>query len=51
MAIVTISRELAALGDESAGELAGKLHYRLVDKNAIEERIVSHGISSRKFRK
>ena len=49
MSIITISRELAALGDETARELAGQLNYRYADKNALEERIKSYGVSDPKF--
>jgi cytidylate kinase len=51
MAIITISRELAALGDETAHELAKLLNYRFVDKQALEERIKSYGVVGRKFEK
>ena len=51
MAIITISRELAALGDETARELAGQLNYRFVDKYALEERIKSYGVSNSKLTK
>ncbi|GHV43776.1 phospholipid-binding protein [Spirochaetia bacterium] len=51
MAIITISRELAALGDETAHELAKLLNYRFVDKQALEERIKSYGVAGRKFEK
>jgi cytidylate kinase len=51
MAIITISRELAALGDETALELANQLNYRLVDKFALEERIKSYGVDGTKFQK
>jgi cytidylate kinase len=51
MAIITISRELAALGDETALELAKILGYRFVDKHTLEERIKSYGVESRKFEK
>jgi cytidylate kinase len=51
MAIITISRELAALGDETAHELAKSVNYRFVDKQALEERIKSYGIAGRKFDK
>lgn len=51
MAIVTISRELAALGDETAHELAKLLNYRFVDKLTLEERIKSYGVVDRKFEK
>jgi cytidylate kinase len=51
MAIITISRELAALGDETAYELAKLLQYRLVDKHALEERIKSYGVAGYKLEK
>ncbi|MDR2094227.1 MAG: cytidylate kinase family protein [Treponema sp.] len=49
MAIITISRELAALGDETAHELAKLLDYRFVDKNTLEERIKACGVAGRKL--
>jgi cytidylate kinase len=51
MAIITISRQLAALGDETAHELAKLLDYRFVDKQTLEERIKSYGIAGRKLEK
>ncbi|MCL2557049.1 MAG: cytidylate kinase family protein [Treponema sp.] len=51
MAIITISRELAALGDETARELAKTLGYRLVDKDAIEARMQASGVEAKRFRK
>ncbi len=51
MAIITISRELAALGDETANELARSLKYRLIDKQTLENRIKSYGLGSHKFEK
>jgi cytidylate kinase len=51
MAIITISRELAALGDETAQELAKILGYRFIDKHTLEERIKSYGVAGRKFEK
>jgi len=51
MAIVAISRELAALGDETARELAKLLGYHFVDKHTLEKRIKSYGIEDRKFQK
>jgi cytidylate kinase len=49
MGIIAVSRELAALGDETARELAKVLGYRSVDKHTLEERINSYGIESEKF--
>ncbi|MDR0526171.1 MAG: cytidylate kinase-like family protein [Spirochaetaceae bacterium] len=51
MAIITISRELAALGDEIAYELANLLGYRFVNKSILEERIKSYGLADHKFQK
>jgi cytidylate kinase len=51
MAIITVSRELAALGDETARELAKFPGYRLMDKHTLEERILSYGIESEKLKK
>jgi cytidylate kinase len=51
MAIITVSRELAALGDETAQELAKLLGYRFVDKHTLEERIKSYGVAGQKFKK
>ena len=51
MAIVTVSRELAALGDETAQEIAKFLGYRLIDKDTLEKRIQSYGGKAAKFKK
>jgi cytidylate kinase len=51
MAIITISRELAALGDETAHELAKQLNYRFIDKQALEDRIMSWGLAGPKLEK
>jgi cytidylate kinase len=51
MAIITISRELAALGDETAKELAKLLDFRFIDKRTLEERIKSFGVTGSKFEK
>ncbi|MDR2481167.1 MAG: cytidylate kinase family protein [Spirochaetaceae bacterium] len=42
MAIITISRELAALGDETAKELSKYLSYRFIDKYMLEELIKNY---------
>jgi len=49
MGIIAVSRELAALGDETARELAKLLGYRFVDKHTLEERIKSYGVEGQKF--
>lgn len=45
MAIITISRELAAKGDETAMELAKLLNYTFVNKEEIEEEMKSYGFT------
>jgi cytidylate kinase len=49
MAIITISRELAALGDETARKLTELLQYRFVDKKDLEERMKSLGAVEQKI--
>jgi cytidylate kinase len=51
MAIITISRELAALGDETAHELAALLKYHFVDKHNLEEQMKKLGVTERKIEK
>lgn len=51
MAIITISRELAALGDETARKLTELLQYRFVDKKCLEERMKSLGVTEQKILK
>jgi cytidylate kinase len=51
MAIITISRELAAMGDETALELSKRLGYRFIDRNALNERIRSYGVESQMLEK
>jgi cytidylate kinase len=51
MAIITISRQLASLGDETAAELAKLLDYRFVDKQSLEKRIKSYGVEGPKLEK
>lgn len=51
MAIIAISRQVAALGDEIATATAQKLGYKFFDRKAIEEKIVSLGFSADKLKK
>jgi cytidylate kinase len=51
MAIITISRELAALGDETATELSKLLGFRLVNKLCLEERMKSYGNTDKSLEK
>ncbi|MDR2602816.1 MAG: cytidylate kinase family protein [Spirochaetaceae bacterium] len=51
MAIITISRELAALGDETVKELSKLSNYRFIDKKALERRISEYGLDDKNFKK
>jgi cytidylate kinase len=49
MAIITISREMASEGDETALELAKLLDFHFVDKHSLEGRIKSYGLTGPQF--
>ena len=51
MAIIAISRQVAALGDEIAGEVAKRLGYSFVGRQAIEKKIVELGFPAEKLSK
>lgn len=51
MAVITISRQVAALGDEIATAAANKLGYTFVDRKQIERRIVELGFPQEKLAK
>ncbi len=51
MAVITISRQVAAWGDEVAEELARKLNYRFITRKDIEKRIVEFGFPENKMPK
>ena len=51
MAVITISRQVAALGDEIATATANKLGYTFVDRKQIERRIVELGFPQEKLAK
>jgi cytidylate kinase len=51
MAVITISRELAALGDETAKELSRLSGYRFIDRKIIERRIAGYGVSDKDLKK
>lgn len=48
MAIITIAREIASLGEETAQELAQICGYKLIDKEYLESKLNSIGISAEK---
>lgn len=51
MAIVAISRQVAALGDEIAAAAAKKLGYKFVRRQELEQRIVDLGFPAEKLSK
>ena len=51
MAIITISRQVAALGDEIADAEAKKLGYTFINRRQIEQRIVELGFPAEKLNK
>lgn len=51
MAVISISRQVAALGDEVADALAKKLGYTFIGRKAIEKRIVELGFPAEKMEK
>ncbi|MFA6857886.1 MAG: cytidylate kinase-like family protein [Treponema sp.] len=51
MAIVAISRQVAALGDEIAASAAEKLGYKFVRRQELEQRIVNLGFPAEKLYK
>ena len=51
MAVVTIARQLAALGEEVASELVKLTGYRLVDREWLEKRLGDFGITAEKRQK
>ena len=51
MAIITISRQVAALGDEIAAAAAQMLGYKFFDRQSIEKKIVQLGFSPEKLKK
>lgn len=51
MAIITISRQVAALGDEVASAIAKKIGYRFITKKELENRIVELGFPVDKLKK
>jgi cytidylate kinase len=51
MAIITIARELAALGEEVARELSRVTNYRLIDREYLEKRLTDYGLDAEKREK
>ncbi len=50
MAIITISRKIASLGDETAIELAKMLEYDFIDRKSLEKKLLEKGISEHQLK-
>jgi cytidylate kinase len=48
MAIITIARELAALGEEVSRELSRLTNYKLIDREYLEKRLADYGLDAGK---
>lgn len=51
MAIITISRQVAALGDEIATAVAQRMNYAFIGRQAIEQKIIDLGFPADKLKK
>lgn len=51
MAVITISRQVAALGDETASLVAEKLGYKFINRKIIENEICKLGFPAEKLKK
>jgi cytidylate kinase len=51
MAVITISRQVAALGDEIGAATAKELGYTFVGRKALEQRIIDLGFPAEKLRR
>ncbi len=51
MAVIAISRQVAALGDEVAAAVAEKIGYKFINRQKIEQRIVELGFPAEKLKK
>lgn len=49
MAVISISRQVAALGDEVASEVASRLGYRFINRHQLEDRILDLGFPREKL--
>lgn len=51
MAIITVSRQIASLGDEISYAIAKKMNYRFIGRNEIDSRLVQLGFPKEKLHK
>lgn len=51
MAVIAISRQVAALGDEIAAAVAERMNYKFINRQTIEQKIVDLGFPTEKLKK
>lgn len=51
MAIITVSRKVASLGDETSSHLANLLGYKFVERKELEQHLLDKGLSHGKLKK
>ena len=51
MAIITVSRKIASLGDEISSELAKELGYRFIERKELEQHLIDKGVVGEKLKK
>lgn len=51
MAIITVSRKIASLGDETSTELAKILGYKFIERKELEQHLIDIGLSKEKLKK
>ncbi len=51
MAIITVSRKIASLGDETSSELAKELGYKFVERKELEGHLIAKGIEAEKLKR
>ena len=51
MAIITVSRKIASLGDETSTELAKILGYKFAERKELEQHLIDIGLSKEKLKK
>ena len=51
MAIITMSRKIASLGDETSSHLANILGYKFIERKYLEQRLIDKGLAPEKLKK
>ena len=51
MAIITVSRKIASLGDETSSHLADILGYKFIERKYLEQHLIDKGLAPEKLKK